>query len=109
MQTSQHIVHRHWAVCPKPGSYKKYKVRLQRKCHRMNAFLETEDILNILKEIYSKPTDNINLNREKLKVQTADCSTKIRNKTSCFTLSIPIQSSTQNLSERSKTKTKGNN
>lgn len=29
---------------------------------------ETKDILNLIKELYSKPADNINFNWEKLKV-----------------------------------------
>ena len=44
--------------------------------------------LNIIKAIYSKPTANIKLNREKLK---AGYSTKIRNTTRLSTLSIPLQ------------------
>ena len=43
--------------------------------------------LNIIKAVYSKPIANINLNREKHKSDF----TKIRNKTSSSTLSIPIQ------------------
>ena len=49
--------------------------------------------LNIIKAIYDKPTENIILNAEKLKVFP-----KIRSKTSILILTTSIQQSIENLS-----------